>query len=219
MNVVIILCIAFIPLIAIFICMTLLSKDFSILRGLSSCALGLISVIPIAVMQFFIGKSDFFGKGSLPVMLLEALVLNGLIEESIKMAVLFILPVKKMKQHDFLLCAILLGLTIASFENIVYMIGGLENIVLRLATAVLIHILCAILGSLFVYSAKKGQASWPPFIMAIIFHGVYDYFAMFPKESPFFYFSFAVIIFAAVECKLRYSTIKEKLQNSLDTQN
>ena len=213
MNVLAVFGLCFIPLITVFICVAILVKGFSVTRGLVSCALGLLAVIPIAAMQFFVGKSGFFAATTLPVMLVEALVLNGIVEESIKMGVLFLLPAKKMNQKEFFICTMLAGLTIASFENVVYLLGGLEHIQLRFLTAVLIHITCAGLSGLFVYSVRYGVKTWVPFVMAILFHGVYDYFAMFPVSNAFFYFSFAVIAFSIVECRLRYSSIKKRIED------
>ena len=204
MNVVAIVAICFIPLAAFFVCVALLAKKFSVLRGLVSCALGLLAVIPIAVIQFFVGKSSFFAGQTLPVMLISALIVNGLIEESIKMAVLFLLPAKKMDLSEFFLCSLIASLTIASFENLVYLVGGLEHFELRLFTAVLIHVTCGGLSGLFVYTARMKKPLLFPFVLAILFHGVYDYFAMFPLTTPFFYFSIVAILFSVVECKLRY---------------
>lgn len=204
----------FIPLIAVFICLRIAVQGFKISHGFLACLSGLASVIPIAAMQFFTAKSGFLSQGSLPAMLVEALVLNGVIEECLKMAGLFMLPVKKMELREFFSCSLLAGLTVASFEALVYLVSGTQSILLRLFTAGCIHTACAGLCGLFVYSARRAKTRWLPLFFAVVFHGLYDYFAMFPSGSVFFYFSFAVILFSVVECVLRYKAVHEDISGT-----
>ena len=89
----------FIPLIAMFICIAVLTKGFKVWKGLLSCVLGLAAVIPIAIMQMFVGgllsAKNLFG------VLISALIVNGLIEEAIKMVFMFLLPAKNTRESLF----------------------------------------------------------------------------------------------------------------------
>ena len=73
----------FIPLIAMFICIAVMAKGFKLWKGLLACILGLAAVIPIAIMQLFVGA--LISAKNLQGSLISAIVVNGLIEESIKM--------------------------------------------------------------------------------------------------------------------------------------
>src|SRR5574344_447508 len=238
MNIFASVAICFIPLVAFFICVKLLVPQVKISWGLISCLLGLCAVIPIAAIQLFLDKIKFFTTTSLASVLLQALVLNGLIEETIKMLLLFILPAKKIGLSEeprkylpaFFTYALLSGLSVASFESLIYVISGYQNIGLRMATAVVIHTCCAGLSGLFVFSthlkkmatskttsSKKQSAndtvSLSPrlrviaYIFAVLLHGVYNYFAGFNTSIK--YFSFAVILFALIECRVQYKAISD----------
>lgn len=207
MNIVASIAICFIPLIAVFICFAILIKKFKTSWGLLSCLLGLISIIPIAAVQLFLDKSQLIKVTSLGAVLLEDLVLNGIVEESIKMGLLFILPAKKTNLKTFFVYSILCGLSVGCFESLIYLISGYENIGLRMITAVVIHLTCTGLCGLFVYSVRNKIVHVKPLIIAILFHGVYNYFAGF--SSSIKYFSYAVILFAIIECRLCYKTLQE----------
>ena len=140
----------FIPLAAVFLGIALLAEGFKIQYGLLSCALGLTAVFPIAVTQVVF--QGFFDTGTLVMLLVRALIFNGLIEESIKMLIFFLLPAKKMQLKNFFQCAVLGGLALACFETLLYLVSGYAHIELRLISAVVIHVVCGGLGGIFVYS-------------------------------------------------------------------
>jgi RsiW-degrading membrane proteinase PrsW (M82 family) len=202
MNIYASIAICFIPLAAVFICFVLLVPGFKTRWGLLACLFGLLAVIPIATLQFGIEKINLIEATSLGIVLLEALVLNGLIEESLKMGLLFVLPSKDIVLSAFFSYAILSGLSVGCFESVIYLISGYENIGLRMITAVIIHASCTGLGGLFVYSIRNKKVHVMPFIYAVLFHGIYNYFAGF--NTGIKYFSFAVILFALIECRIWY---------------
>ena len=203
-----------IPLAAIFVCMKLFVSGFRTWHGILACLLGLLSVVPITALQFVI---DLFGGGgilsgkTLPSVLLHDLIINGLIEETIKMLLLFLLPWKKMRLAEFFSCAVLSGFTLGCFETIVYSLAGTGTAPLRMVTSVIVHGSCAALSGLFVFSCRHKSPRAFSYIFAVILHGVYNYFAGFDMSSPFFYMSFAVIAIAVIECRTRYINERKNL--------
>ena len=137
------------------------------MRRQCSCILGLIAVVPIAALQFLLDSRNIFSASSPASILVSALILNGLTEETIKMALLSAMPAKQMKPAAFCRYSILSGLTLACFETLIYLISGYENIRLRMFTAVLIHVACAVLDGLFAFSLKHKKADVSPFIYAV----------------------------------------------------
>lgn len=213
MNVVIPILLCFIPLVAFFVCLKLLMPCFKIFKGLIACLLGLFSVIPIAAFQFLLDAQHLFTASSLLTVLVQSLVLNGLIEEAIKMGLLFIVPAKDMELKEFFAYSLLCGLAVGCFESVIYLISGYENVGLRMITAVIIHVTCTGLSGLFVYSVKYKCRKVLPFVLAVLIHGIYNYFAGFSGGIQ--YFSFIVILFAVIECRVRYKSILEPDETDL----
>lgn len=205
----------FLPLIAVFICFCLLIKDFKFLTALFACLIGILAVVPISAVQFLLDKTQIFEDNSLLLILINDLILTGLIEESFKMLLLFLIPTKNTKIYSFFAYSIICGLTFGCFENLIYFIvmGGTKQIELRIFTSMLIHLTCTGLSGLFVYSVKNHKRIFGPYIWAICLHGIYNYFAGFKMNTPFFYFSFIVILTAFVECRLFYKKLNSKLND------
>ena len=205
MNIFLAITICLIPIITSLICLKLLMEDFKILHGTLGCVLGLLTIVPIVSIQAILTNTGKFSADTLTGKFFEDLFINGMIEELFKMALLFILPVTKMSMASFFACSVLSGLTLGCFETLVYLVsGGVSLLGQRLLTAVVIHSCCAGLSGLFVFNAKWRAFKILPFIMAVALHGLYDYFAGFKTDTPFYYFSFAVILIAIVECRIRY---------------
>ena len=74
-----------------------------------------------------------------------------------------IIPGKKKDAVTFIICALIAGFSIGTFETVVYMLMyGTESIILRYVTAVLIHTFCAGLSGLYVWTFKqKKQGAYP----------------------------------------------------------
>ena len=215
MNIVVSCILNFIPLVLIFILVKIFNKDFSVFWGFLALLLGLLAVVPIALMQFLLSKAGFIRQETLVSMLLYDLILNGLVEECFKMLVLFILPAKKLNFKDFFICSVLCGLTLASFENLIYLIAGTEHFGLRIFTSMIIHCCCAALSGVFVYSCKIKKVYFSPFIASFLIHGIYNYFAGYAMNTVFFYFSFLMIVFGLVECRIKFKNFDEKFGENL----
>ena len=198
--------ICILPLLAAFACMLVLIKEFRFLSGVISILLGLFAVIPIAAIQFAIEYYHLVSVHSLMQVLLKSLLINGVVEETIKMLLLFFVS-KKLNLSAFCACALLSGLALGCFESMVYLVSGIERLGLRMLTAVVIHATCAGLSGLFVYSIKNESTKVLSFILAILLHGVYNYFAGFKMDSFFFWFSLVVVLVAVVECRIRYRAL------------
>ena len=191
--------ICILPLFAVFACMLILVKEFRFSNGVVSILLGLFSVIPISAIQFAI---EYYHVDDL----VKSLLINGVVEETIKMFLLFFIS-RKLNLSAFFSCALLSGLALGCFEALVYLVSGIQNLELRMLTAVVIHACCAGLSGLFVYSVKNESTKVLSFILAILLHGVYNYFAGFKMNSFFFWFSLVVVLVAVVECRIRYRAL------------
>lgn len=198
--------ICILPLTAIFAVMLILVKEFKFINGAVSILLGLFSVVPIAAIQFAIEYHHLVSVNSLGSVLLKSLLINGVVEETIKMLVLFFVS-KKLNLSAFFSCAVLSGLALGCFESLVYLVSGIQNLELRMLTAVVIHACCAGLSGLFVYSIKNESTRVYSFILAILLHGIYNYFAGFRMDSFIFWFSLVVVLVAIVECRIRYRAL------------
>jgi len=219
MNIYASIAMTFIPLVTVYICFLLLGKDFNKVHGATACLCGLLALIPIELMLMIIHTWYPFVSEKLSGRLLKGLLINGIIEESAKMAFLFILPAKKSKLSAFFSYAVLCGLTLGCLETLIYLINGNRSITLRLFTAVVMHTLCAGLSGLFVFCVKRRNELkeksllWLPFVLAILFHGLYNYFA--GIYGILHYFAYVVILATIFECKLRYQSVKIKFDGKV----
>lgn len=202
MDMVVSIALYFIPLIAVFLCMAILVKGFKKLTGIIACLLGLLSFVPIMVLDFL---QNLILDGSQISQLLKFILL-ALIEEGIKMVLLFLLPYKKSSLKVFFCYAALSGLMLASFESLLYVIVFKST---NRIAPMIIHVACSGLSGVFVYSVRKKNTFITPFIFAVLFHGVYNYFADFTSFVR--YFAYIVILIALVECKLRYEVLKAEI--------
>lgn len=196
-----------IPLLSVFAVMLILVKEFKALWGILSIFLGFAAVIPITAAQLAIESHGLIITSTLTRVFLKNLLICGLIEESIKMALMFILPSKKIALSGFFACALTAGLSLGCFETLAYLVIAGSSLELRMLTAVVIHTCCAGLSGLFVYSVKTGSPRPLSLILAIVLHGLYNYFAGFKSGSFFFWFSFVVVVISAVECRIRYRSM------------
>ncbi len=193
-----------IPVLAALACLVVLVKEFKLSFGFIAVFGGLFAVVPIVAIQFFLEAFGLINAHSLFSVLIKSILVNGVVEETIKMAVFFLFPSKKMSMKVFFACAILSGLSLGCFETLIYIASGIQNLELRLLTAVVIHSCCAGLSGLFVFNLKNGSLKIYPFVLAILLHGIYNYFAGFKMDTMFFWFSLVVVLVAVVECRIRY---------------
>jgi len=199
----------FIPTILFFLIFLFAIKDFKIRYGLLSIFLGLLCLIPIAILQYFLIKFSIFNANTLFSALITALFFNSLVEETMKMFAIQLFPAKKLNIQVFFAMALLTGLALGCFESIIYLLGGQQQIWQRIITAVLLHASCAGLSSIAVWSSKQGKGKKTPFILAILLHGIYNFFAGF--SGGFWWFSIVAILLTVLECRIWYKKITTEI--------
>jgi len=193
------------PLILLIVCSVLFIKDLSVRVVLIGIVAGILPVVPIMALQLVVFPAFRSLEVLLVTRLLSALILNGLIEESIKFLCLLLFLRKQKTRSNMVATGAIAGLTLGSLEAVMYFAGGFEHIILRLMTAALIHTFCAMLSALCIDSFAAKTKKIMPFILAVLVHGVYNFFAGF--NGGFWWFSVAAILFGAVECRIWYTRI------------
>ena len=79
----------------------------------------------------------------------------------------------------FVACGFLIGCAFGSFENVVYLIAGTKDITLRFFTSLIIHSCCSGLSAIYIWSFRQGKTKISCFILAILLHGLYNFFDSF----------------------------------------
>ena len=206
--------ICLVPLLLFCVVFLLCVKKLSPLHLLFALLLGLIAIIPVTLVQYFLMKLPIFTAQNLLSVFVITFVFNGLIEESLKMTTEFFLPFKKMTLGSFVVCGILIGCAFGTFENIVYLVSGAKNISVRFFTSLILHSCCSGLSAIYVWSFKNKEPKIFCFILAVLLHGLYNFFA---GSEKFWWFSIITIIYAAVRLKFSFDRIyqsTEKIEDS-----
>ena len=211
----IILC--FVPLV-VAVLVFALSFKIKVGHQLIAVLLGLAAVLPISFIQYFLPDLQFLTGVPLVKTLLKSLILYGLVEELIKMLLAIPLPHKEYSELDFLLLAFVMGLALGCFESVVYYFDHLQKasargaellyglIAARIFSSDVIHMCCMGLSGLYIFSKRQRNPQFSYFVLAVIIHGVYDFFAGFSNGLR--WFSIAVVLLAAIECRIKYSALK-----------
>ncbi|MCQ2610947.1 MAG: PrsW family glutamic-type intramembrane protease [Treponema sp.] len=218
MNVYAAIALCFIPVVTVFILFLILIPGFKIRLELLSVLLGLVALLPIAVVQFWVGEAEIFNRWNFGLLLFRALILYGLIEEGFKCAVLFLFPVKKVNLKEMFFYGLLAGIVLGGFESVIYVLhtiqtatnhGGevlLHMIYLRSFTSIVIHGFCAGLLAMFVFTVRKNKVFMAPAFYAVVIHGIYDFFSI--MNFPMNYFAYVSILLLLLECRISYKRIK-----------
>lgn len=213
MSIYVMMGLSFLPLVAFLVIFCLAVPGFKLRYGLASTLVGLFSLIPIVVVQYFVLKLPVFMDNSLLEALITVMVFNGLVEETVKMFSLLLLPHKKTGFGAFFAMSLVSGLSLGCFETVIYLFAGYQNIQLRSLTAVAMHSFCAGLSGIYVWTWRNpvergGGKKIPlvmPFVLAVVLHGVYNFFAGF--SGGFWWFSVVAILMAALECRIWYKKV------------
>lgn len=212
---------SFVPLVVFLVVFCLAVPGFKVRYGLASALVGLFSLIPIVVVQYFVLKLPDFTDHSLVEALVTVMVFNGLVEETVKMFSLLLLPHRKTGFGAFLAMSLISGLALGCFETVIYLFSGYQNIQIRSLTAVAMHSLCGGLSGIYVWTwrnpvERDGGKKVPlvmPFVLAVVLHGIYNFFAGF--NGLFWWFSVVAILMAALECRIWYRQVGENGGKSL----
>ena len=221
MNLYALLGISFIPAALFFALAVILNKELKIRYCLLAALLALVTVIPTSLIQFYVLGLPIFTGYTFASVMSTAILFNGLIEETMKMLFLCLIPQKKQVLGAFFCCVILYGLTVGGFESVIYIIrkfqeiqgqGGKEIVLSllidRIFTAQAIHVFCAGLSGLYIWNFRHNKKNILPFIYAVLLHGIYNFFASF--SSIYHWLAIVAILFAAVECRIFYIAALDK---------
>ena len=126
------LALCFAPLIVEIVFSLIKISSFRLSQAGWAVAAGFAAIVPIIIVQYILQQTDWFSVSSMPSLLAEALIFNGLIEEAVKMLFLFFLPAKKIKLPVFIACAVIAGGTVGSFEYGMYFVAVTHYSGLRL---------------------------------------------------------------------------------------
>mgnify|MGYP002625378022 CR=1 FL=1 len=218
MNFYALFALTFIPLAATFLIVVILVPGQKIRWALWACLVGLFTVAPTSFVQYYVLNLPIFYTNTVISLLITAVIFNGLIEETFKMLFMNLLPQKKLTPAQFFTCCLLCGMTLGSFESVIYMVKRIQEtayplgiqeiyklIVSRMFTSVLIHTFCAVLSGMYLWLFRHKSNKIMPFIWAVLLHGTYNFFAGF--KSGFYWFAIISIVFAALECRIWYKFI------------
>ncbi|MBD5433742.1 MAG: PrsW family intramembrane metalloprotease [Treponema sp.] len=211
-----------VPLVTTFLLLAILVPGISILREFFAVLAGLLAFVPIVILQFSFWnlRIEMLMRANLFLSIIHSLIFFGLIEEGVKAASLLVLKSRGESLRNFFAYSILAGMALGCFESVVYLLTAvgtrpqvlaefLQMIFLRMATALVIHALCAGLGGLCIFYSKNIRRNFSPLVFAIVIHGIYDFFAA--NAYPLKYFSIAVILLAILECRIFYLRTRENL--------
>lgn len=208
----------FIPLIIAILVFTFAFK-LKISHQLVAILLGLVAVFPISFIQYFLPGLPFLHNVPVLRILLESLILYGFVEELLKMVIAIPLPHKNYTGLNFLLLAFIMGLALGCFESVVYYFEHLQRanakgaqllygmIAARIFSSDIIHMCCMGLSGLFIYSKRSKKTQISCFVLAVLLHGIYDFFARFPNNLK--WFSIAVVLLSIAECRIKYSALQK----------
>lgn len=229
MNIYFLLGLCFLPFILCFAGFKLFSSVKMSSLVLSSLS-GLIAVLPITFLQFYfsflVPSSNVPEKYGILMLFVKILIFNGIVEELFKTLFIALIPSKKIKFRQFLICSMLFGLCLASFESAVYFLRNIQDasqrgaeiiytlIFARIFTSDLIHMLCAGLCGIFVWSVRNGKADILALLFAIFIHTAFNFFGNFSGNAR--WFSAVTLLFAAVECRVHYQKCSGKKDSSSD---
>ena len=218
----------FIPLI-IAVAIFAASFKIKILHLLLAVLYGLVAVLPISLIQYFMPSIPGLPMSPVVRALLKSLLLYGFVEEAIKTIALVPVPHKLYDNENdragFLMLAFTAGLSLGCFESVVYYFDHLQiansrgatllygQIAVRIFTSDIIHMCCTGLCGLFIYSCRNKPSRVSCLVAAVLLHGIYDFFAGF--SGGLRWFSVAVVLMAIAECRIKYSS----LQNDENTTN
>ncbi|HNW69765.1 MAG TPA: PrsW family glutamic-type intramembrane protease [Bacteroidales bacterium] len=164
-------------------------EPFKLLRN--SFLFGVLSIIPAAIIELAFGAMGIDENQGVFITLVYAFLIVAVAEESCKFFVLKRYVYKKTdfnEPFDGIVYAVMISMGFATLENILYVVqSGIGTAVLRMFTAVPLHAVCAIFMGYFVgrakFSTKKAGNLFMGLFIAVIIHGLYDFF-LFQKDIP-----------------------------------
>jgi len=160
---------------------------------------GCLSVIPAAIIEMNIQWGA--GISTIGQAFFTAFIVAALVEELVKFAFVYLLTFRSTyfrEEYDGIIYAVAVGLGFAFFENIGYAIAafaetgdGFFTVIARAFTAVPSHALDGVIMGFFIGRAhftkdvfKRRNLYIMGIFLAILFHGMYDFFAFLINPLP-----------------------------------
>lgn len=225
MNLYVLFVLSFLPTIFVFVLFAAFVPEFRIRAGLFACVAGIVAVFPASLIQFVVFMIPFFNVTTFYSLFFSALIVNGLVEESVKGVLVYFIPRKNLNLLTFFCCCVLFGLAAGSFESVIYVIRKIsgENlpglmasiganavfrmVMARIFSAQLIHAFCTGLLGFTIFTFVNRPLYIMPFVYAVLVHGLFNFFISF--SSTYKFLAIIAILFAAVECRIWYKNLKE----------
>lgn len=182
--------------------------------------LGMLSAVPALGLQLLAAKMGFDPSDSLIFLLLDVFIIVALSEELVKFIMLMAYPYRRPffnEPMDGIVYAIMVGMGFAVVENIMYAYNyGIDTVIVRAFTAVPAHAIFAVFMGYFVGLSKFHPASkWKliafGFFLAVMVHGIYDFFILQRYYDWLMAFGLVTII---VGSYLSWLLIKDHRDNS-----
>ncbi|MEI6124279.1 MAG: PrsW family glutamic-type intramembrane protease [Bacteroidota bacterium] len=183
-------------------------EPFKLIRN---CFLfGMLSILPAMTIEIALSYTGINENGSAWKTLLYAIFVVGLAEEMSKFLFLRTYVYRKPDFNypfDGIVYAIMISMGFATIENIMYAAnGGTQAALLRMFTAVPLHAVCAIFMGYYAGKAKFSKHKTATLILgiiiAVVVHGLYDFF-LFQQEIPYL----AIFAFVTLGVSVGFSFI------------
>ncbi len=172
---------------------------------LTSFMMGVVAIIPAVALELLFGfleqpENVFF-------IFIYAVWVVGLSEEGAKYFFLRTVPYTRSafnEPFDGIVYAVMISMGFATIENIMYVVeGGFGIGLMRMITAVPLHAVCGIIMGYYVGMAKFDKLKSRKLlstglILAIVIHGLYDFFLFQKMHEAYMLFAFVVLIIAVV---------------------
>jgi RsiW-degrading membrane proteinase PrsW (M82 family) len=178
--------------------------------------LGAFSIIPAIILELI--GNNFFPRMTLLNIFLYAFFVVALSEEGVKYFILRTFFYRKSafnEPFDGIVYAVMISMGFAAAENVMYVLNnGLLTAVMRMFTAVPAHAGFAVMMGFFVGLAKfskrfKFYYKFLGLFVAIVFHGLYDFFLLQNDFGSLKYLAFVVLLIC-VSLSLRALNKKRK---------
>jgi protease PrsW len=165
-----------------------------------SFAAGYFAVIPVLIIETVVAPA-VDGLPTLPSAFIRAFLIAGLVEESVK-SLLIRRRLRRLpethRRRTFIAAAANTGLGFAAFENVLYGADSVSTGLLRSVTAVPLHAATAMIMAHLILSAP-GTATprlAKPLAVAVLIHGLYDFFLFLPSPAPWAVVPLLVVVAA-----------------------
>ena len=182
--------------------------------------LGMLSALPAVGIQMLAAKTGLDSSANFGFLLIYVFIVVAFSEELVKMGMLLAYPYPRPffnEPMDGIVYSMMVGMGFAVVENIIYAYNyGIDTIIVRAFTAVPAHAIFAVFMGYFIGLAKFNTTNkWKligfGFILAVLIHGIYDFFILQQYYDWLMGFGLVTIIIGSY---LAWLLIKDHRENS-----